>query len=535
MTKVDACVETRRSPLHPLRAAMIALAMASVCQAAPPPDLDEYVSAAMRAFEVPGAAVSIAEGETRYARGYGVRKLGEATAVDEHTLFSIGSTTKAFTSAAVAILVDEGKLAWDDRVTERLPEFAMYDPWVTREIRVRDLLSHRSGMREGSDDILYHPSTALSRAEIVSRVRYIEPVTSFRSAYAYNNVLYVVAGNVVEQASRTSWDRFIQERIFSPLGMHDSAPTLANMRSNNAAWPHARFTGAVRNFGPVKPLAERVDDDNVAAAGAIYSSAADMARWVQVQFNAGKISTTDRRLFSAAAGREMWTPHIAIPPEELPGPLALAAPTRASYALGWRNEEYRGHSIIRHSAGSVGGKAIVAIIPQKQLGLAVMINSEDGDARMAIYYRLLDHYLDLPPVDWIGALSEAGRRQSEKLRKIAADQFGAARKAAASISELTPYVGRYRDPIYGMATIERSGSALQIRFEHTPGMTSALASMGHDTFRTNFADKRFLDAFATFVHAPDGSVEQMTLRAFDGSRGFYDQLIFKPVRPVSNK
>src|SRR5579859_5438321 len=251
----------------------------------PPADLDAYVAASMKTFDVPGMAVAIVkDGKILVAKGYGVRKLGDPTPVDESTLFGIGSNTKAFTTAALATLVDEGKLSWDDLVYERLPGFVMYDPYVSHEMTIRDLLTHRSGMGLGEGDLLFWPHTTYTREEIIYKLRFMKPASSFRSHYAYDNLLYMTAGQIIPAVTGISWDDYIQQHIFAPLGMNDSKVTNSSFKpGDNYAFPHQRVDGKLQTI-PLEVL------DNAAPAGAINSCAADMAKWVRLQLNHGRLS-----------------------------------------------------------------------------------------------------------------------------------------------------------------------------------------------------------------------------------------------------
>src|SRR5262245_42271670 len=268
---------------------------------AAPPDLDQWVARAMRTFEVPGLAVAIVKDyAVVIAKGYGVRKLGETAPVDALTLFGIASNTKAFTATALGLLVEEKKIEWDAPVIRYLPAFAMWDPYVTRELTVRDLLVHRSGLGLGAGDLLWWPESTYTRKEVAYRLRFIPPATSFRSAYAYDNVLYLVAGEVIEAVSGQSWEEFVLNRILKPVGMtgsnvrHSSAGTGANIAS-----PHAPVDGKVR---PIRPFAS----DNTNPAGGINSSAEDMAKWMRVQLSGGQLPG-GTRLFSAATSRQLTT------------------------------------------------------------------------------------------------------------------------------------------------------------------------------------------------------------------------------------
>jgi CubicO group peptidase (beta-lactamase class C family) len=504
--------------------------------AAPPADLDTYVEKAMSTFGVPGLSLGVLEQQaTTVARGYGVRRQGEAARVDEHTLFAIGSNTKAFTAAALAILVDSGQLEWDDRVVDRLPGFRMFDAYASREMTVRDLLVHRSGLGLGAGDLLFFPPTHLSRAEVVQRLRYIPPATSFRSGYAYDNVLYVVAGQLVEELAGQPWEKFIEGRVLAPLGMKDSVALFTSAGTANLAWPHARVQGEVRGMGSIEPLASPTKLDNAAPAGSIGSSAADMLRWLSVQLARGALGRGSDRLFSEASAREMWTSHTLIPEQALPPQIALTASMFNTYALGWNVRDYRGTKIVTHSGGVEGTLSLTVMIPDKNVGIVAMINSEDGGALRAVFYRLLDHYLGLESPDWIEAFAQVQKdrvsRAAEVVRKIPSG-----RRSEGSPS-LAPagYAGLYRDAWYGTVTItagEKGG--LQIRFEHSPGMVSALEHVRHDTFRTRFADRRIEDAYVTFALRPEGSIDQMKMQAVSPIADFsfdYHDLLFKPAEP----
>src|SRR6266436_2384658 len=259
-------------------------------QNGPPADLDSYVARAMKTFGVPGLSVAIV-------------KDGEAVAVDENTLFGIGSNTKAFTSAALATLVDEGKISWDDPVYERLRGFQMYDPYVAHEMTIRDLLTHRSGMGLGEGDLLFWPHTTFTREEIIYRLRFMKPASSFRSRFGYDNLLYIAAGQIIPAVTGKSWEVYVRERILLPLGMNTTNLSNAAFKpGDNYAWPHSKLDGKLQ-------LIDFINLDNAGPAGSINSSAAEMAKWVTLQLNRGKFPNSDARarLFSERQSREMWS------------------------------------------------------------------------------------------------------------------------------------------------------------------------------------------------------------------------------------
>jgi CubicO group peptidase (beta-lactamase class C family) len=256
---------------------------------------DDYVNKALKEWEVPGVAIAIVKGDqVVLAKGYGVRKLGEAAPVDERTLFAIGSSSKAFTAAAVAMLVDEGKVKWDDPVTKYLPGFQMYDPYITRELTVRDLLTHRSGLQRG--DFLWY-GTGLDRDEILRHARLLKPTWSLRSTFGYQNIMFLAAGQLVAKVSGKSWDEFIQQRIFAPLAMNSSSTSINALKTAaDVATPHAKVDAKVQVI-PWRNI------DNIAPAGSINSNVVDMAQWVRLQLNQGTLQT--QKLFSPAVAKEI--------------------------------------------------------------------------------------------------------------------------------------------------------------------------------------------------------------------------------------
>ena len=291
-----------------LSSLIVLVCFAGPAAAAPPANFDTRVEALRARIGVPGVSLAIVEsGATTLARGYGVSKLGGSERVDADTIFPTGSTGKAFTAAALATLVDAGKIGWDDKVIDRLPGFQMYDPWVTREITIRDLLVHRSGLGLGAGDLLFVPRSNLTREEAVKRLRYIKPATSFRSGYAYDNVLYMVAGRVIEVVSGQTWEDYVREHVLVPAGM--TVSTSDNDRrfeTTNRAYPHARASGRVRGTGPLQMLDERDELGRAAApAGGLAISANDMTKWLTLQLAKGDLPG-EARLFSEAAHAEMW-------------------------------------------------------------------------------------------------------------------------------------------------------------------------------------------------------------------------------------
>ena len=338
--------------------ALTACALALPARAAPPVGFNAEVEQLRRAHGVPGMAIAIVEdGHTTLARGYGVRQLGSTAPVDADTIFMTGSTGKAFTTAALATLVDAGRIGWDDKVVDRLPGFQMYDHWVTGEMTIRDLLTHRSGLGLGQGDLLFVPRSNLSRAETVRRIRFLKPQTSFRSGFAYDNILYMVAGQLIEAVTGQTWEDYVRDHVLKPAGMTDSTTDDAHRFADaDRAYPHARLA-AVRGTGPQQRLDERDDlGHNASPAGGLAISANDFARWMTIQLDGGAVPGGDR-LFSQAARDEMWKPEILQPIDPVPPVLALTQPTFNTYGFGWEVRDYRGHRIVWHAGGCWASRA----------------------------------------------------------------------------------------------------------------------------------------------------------------------------------
>ena len=502
--------------------------------AAPPAGFNTRADALRERVGIPGMAIAIVEsGKVTLAEGYGVRKLGEPIKVDADTIFPTGSTGKAFTVADLAILVDQGKIGWDDKVIDRLPGFQMYDPWVTREITIRDLLVHRSGLGLGAGDLLFVPRSNIGRAEAVKRLRYIKPATSFRYGYAYDNVLYMVVGQLIEAVSGKTWEEFTATELLKPAGMlHSTSDNPPRFANENRAQPHARMNGGLRGVGDQEVLDERDDLSRSAApAGGLAISANDMARWLLIQLGAGKLPDSDGRLFSEAAHAQMWNPVQIQPISPAPEVLKLAQPMLSAYALGWDVQDYRGTRIIWHGGAVLGFKTAVVLIPGKNVGFAIEINSEDSELVVGLMYELLDHYLALPNNEWPEKLiAYKQEKLAAGLKQLKKDTAKPA-KVGPSLP-LARYAGTYADAWYGNIEVAQSKKGLTIDFKSTPRMGGTLEHWQYDTFVTHFEDKSIEPAYVTFGLDAAGKVDNVTMKAFSPLADFsydYQDLRFKPV------
>lgn len=467
-------------------------------QATPPPGLDDYVNNALKEWQVPGLAIAIVKDDRIVlAKGYGTRELGKTVPVDERTLFAIGSSSKAFTAAALAMLVDENKVKWDDPATKHLPGFQLYDPYATRELTVSDLLTHRSGLIRG--DMLWYGS-AKDRGEILRRIRYLKPSWSLRSRFGYQNIMFLAAGEVVHSVTGKTWDDFLAERIFNPLGMKDSSTTIRSFsNSNNVATPHAKIEDKVQ------PVAWR-NIDNIAPAGSINSNVVDMAQWVRLNLGGGVYQ--DKRLISSGSIKEMQTPHTII---RLEGPMERLYPDAhfLSYGLGWFLSDYHGRKIVEHGGAIDGMRALVAMMPEEKLGIVILTNLHGAILPQALMYRIFDFYRGAPEKDWSAELLKTVKAL-ENQAKDAEKKAEAERVSGTNPSlALEKYAGKYESEMYGEANVAVEGGKLVARFG--PNFNGDLEHWHFDRFRVKWRDPIQGKGFINFRLSPQGKVDQLSI------------------------
>ncbi len=490
-------------------------------------DLDAYVESVRAAFDVPGIAVAVVEdGEVVLARGWGQREQGRPERVDAHTMFAIASNTKAFTSAALSMLADEGKLKLEDRVIDHLPWFRMADPYVTREMRIRDLLVHRSGLGLGAGDLLFWPTTTYGNREVAERLRDVPLSGGFRERYAYDNILYGVAQLVVEQASGQSYEQFLRTRIFQPLGMRETRYNSDALKpGDNVATGHAKA-----DFTRLEP-APRMTWSNVAGAGGLYASVSDMARWMNMHLAGGTYRDAQGReqvLFKPERQKAMWslvTPMpIAEPKVEA---LKAARPNFLGYGEGWMVSDFQGRKLVWHTGGWPGMVSRVTLVPERKLGVVVLTNQEVGAAFNAITMKVLDAYLADSGTDWLAAY-RAQVAQAQDDADARWRMLQEARDAASRPSlPLEQYAGTLRDPWYGDVTVAKEGAGLVLRFSRTPALVGDLEHWQHDTFVVRWRERWLnADAFLTFALKPDGDIREARMEAIspltDFSFDFHD-------------
>ncbi|MBX6365139.1 MAG: serine hydrolase [Gemmatimonadetes bacterium] len=465
--------------------------------------LDAYFAKAREDWGVPGMAVAIVkDGKVVLAKGYGVRELGKPDPVDEHTLFAIASNTKAFTATALATLVDEGKLSWDDRVQKHLPWFQLYDPFVSQDIRVRDLLSHRSGLGTFSGDLLWY-GTTYSPEEIARRIRYLEPAGQYRGSYGYSNVAFVTAGLLIPTLTARSWIDYVSARILRPIGMTETVASVDSLpRRRDVATPHARWRGQTI---PIPWY----DWDNMVAAGGIISSAHDMARWLELLLGGGERDGV--RVVSAERLRELWTPQISF---EVSAASERRFPSThfRGYGMAFTLNDYLGRKIVGHTGGYDGMYSRVVLVPEERLGMVVLTNSTTNISTPLVY-RVLDAYLGGPERDWsTEMLAEA--RAADSAEAARRDSIvGKPAPGAKPTLPLQAYAGTYTSDLYGDATVAVENGRLVLRLLPNPDLVADLRPRGGDAFILEWRRRfPFFDrGVATFVPNDVGTPTELRL------------------------
>ncbi|MEQ1643229.1 MAG: serine hydrolase [Pyrinomonadaceae bacterium] len=462
-----------------------------------------------------GAGMAIAvikDDKVVLQKGYGIRELGKPEKPDENTLFAIASNSKAFTTASLAILVDEKKLSWDDKVSKYLPDFQMYDPWVTSELTIRDLVTHRVGLDTFSGDLLWYETT-YSADEILKRVRFLPKVSSFRTRYGYQNLMFIAAGKVVEKASGKGWCDFVTERILTPLGMSRTTCSIKNL-PDNAAWPHNESGGKLRRLA-------RGNVDGAYAAAALNSSVADLSKWVRTQLASGKFE--GKQIFSEAQAWGMHQPYLT-------QPISLGAsranPTRhfSGVASGWFVYDYQGVKVINHSGGLDGMLSYTVLIPEKNAGFVILTNSE-SPSFIVMMNKIRDVLVDAPKRDWNAeavAQIAAGKKNTDDETKKVDDSRVRDTKPSLALAN---YVGTYSDKMYGDVAIAEENGKLVMRFLPSPNFVADLEHWHYDTWQIKWRPSvayNFPRGFVTLTIDKNGKTEQLKVDQPNNDFWFYE-------------
>ena len=494
--------------------------------------IDRLALDAMKAFDVPGMAIGVVkDGETVYLKGHGVRELGQNGDVDENTLFKIASNSKAFTSAALAILVDEGLISWDGAVSDYIPEFRLADPWVTANLSVTDLLAHRSGLVAHAGDLMLWPDpNEFTRRDVIRGLRYFPLAHAFRDSYKYDNVLYIIAGEIVPRVTGQAWASFVDERIMDPLGMDRCfAGAVPEQDMTNLAAPHGIIDGELTVIERSRIHGEEA---LYAAAGGVVCSASDMVKWVTMQLGRGT-APDGTVVFSAARSREMWTP------ENFWSVSARNYEWHRThfngYGLGWRISDVHGYKEVSHTGSLAGMRAWTLMIPELDLGIVVLANGSNTAARNAVMHSIKYAYIEAPERDWIAEyrqLEEAAKAADEPEDEPPAQAAGSRMRIEAR--PLEQYAGRYEDAWFGGASIRIEDDALIFSADKSPKLRGPLEHVEGDLFVARWPDRSVgMDAWLRFEFDRNGRLDRIKMnRVFDDPDATIDYFEHLDLRPA---
>ena len=493
-------------------------------------EVDSLAERTLKTFQVPGIAVAIIkDGKVIHAKGYGVRSLKTKQKVDENTLFGIDSNSKAFTAAALGILIDEKKLSWDTKVVSIIPDFELYNPYVTQEFTIRDLLTHRSGLGLGAGDLMIFPNgTNFTLNDIIHNLRYLKPVSAFRTQYDYDNLLYIVAGEVVTRVSGMSWQAFIETRIMQPLQMNSSAAGFRRLKdTSDVIDAHAPVDGVV------KVIARDFSETADAAAG-IYSNLTDMSKWVIMQMENGKYGDgLSKQLFSKEVHEDMWTPQTIIPVRNV----SSYNTHFSGYGLGWFLSDVKGYKQVTHTGGLAGIVTQVTMIPEMKLGIIVFTNQQCGEAFSSITNTIKDHYLGMPKTDRVKLNEDSWLKKEADAKKITGDiwtEIAAEQKKATTKTDLNIFTGTYTDKWFGDIVISMKKGKLWFDSKRSPRLSGEMVFYKDHTCIVKWNDRSLdADAFVIFDLDKTGKVNRVKMKAISPLTDFsfdFQDLDFSAVK-----
>jgi CubicO group peptidase (beta-lactamase class C family) len=470
--------------------------------------IDSYIKQAINDWKMPGFAVAIVKNDSViFSKGYGVRNIEKNEPVNENTNFMIASCSKAFTTASIARLVDQGKLKWDDPVIKYLPYFHMFDPWVTKEMTIRDLVTHRSGLATFSGDILWLGST-YDKDEVIRRSQYLKPTTSFRSRYGYQNIMFSVAGEVIKVVSDTNWHSYVKHNFFEPLGMERSNTSIKEMKEKgNNAWPHRT------KDGNVVPHSDYYSIETVAPAGAINSNVIDMAQWIRLQLNKGKYG--DIRIFSERQSNEMWSNNMFL--------------GNSNYGLGWFIAYNNGKRVLNHGGGMPGMISDVTIIPEEKFGMAILSNYETGMVN-AIRNYIMDIMMNVEPKDYNKTSLESFKRRFENFEKENKRREEIRVKNTKPSLPLEKYCGIYEDKMYGKAEVNLKDGKLFLQFIPSPTFRGELKHYHFDQFYVDWEDEFLTRGWIKFDMNLNGEIKQFAIEVPNSPDFIFTELLFEKLK-----
>lgn len=471
--------------------------------------LDELIQNTLKTFDVPGISVGIIkEGKIVYSKGFGVRSLVNNQKMTNETLVGIASNSKGFTATALAILADEAKLNFDDKVSKYIPEFQMNDAYVSQEVTIRDLITHRAGLGLGQGDLMFFPEGgSLSVNDIIHNVRYLKPENSFRSTLDYNNVMFIVAGEIIHRVSGLSWADFIEQKIMKPVGMTSSFGSYNHAKAANVS-------NIIDAHAPINGKAVAIPHDwNEAAnaAGGIVSNIKDMNTWAEFLMNGfttkeGKKLITDKQIY------ELWNLQIATP-------VALKNPYDSNfngYGLGWFLTDVKGHKQVYHTGGLIGTVTQFTLIPDIKLGIVILTNQQSGAAFSTITNTIKDSYLGIEDRDWLKTYSERVTKNNAKYDKEKKDAFAKSqvfKKNKNSQITTDQIVGTYNDKWFGDVIISNDGKTFRISCVNSPRLKGELLPYTSNVMIAKWDDRSYdADVFVNFQLDENGKAQRMKLK-----------------------
>jgi CubicO group peptidase (beta-lactamase class C family) len=468
-------------------------------------EIADLAQRAMEQFNVPGMAIGIVRGgKILYAEGHGIREIGQPERINADTLFKIASNTKAFTTAALAILVDEGEMAWDSPVIDFIPEFRLSDPWVTVQFTTTDLLTHRSGLPRYVGDLMLWPEpNDFVAADIIGALKHFQLISGFRTEYAYDNLLYIVAGEIIPRVTDQSWGQFVDQRIMRPLGMKRCfAGIIPEREMHNIAAPHGAVEGHLQVIERSRIARQ---PPTSAAAGGIVCGLSDMLVWVQTQLNRGT-SPAGFKLFSIDRSRELWRPetwrNVSDRDAELHGT------NFSAYGLGWRLRDVHGYKEVSHTGSLAGMHSYVVLLPELELGVVVLSNGSNSDARSAVVTAIVSSFMQVEQRDWIEQYVEFARLEREEQRaKTSGNQTAVSIGKSSLVPDATRYAGRYRDPWFGEVSITENDGSMTLSAAKSQKLSGPMQYLGDDTFIVRWTDRTVeVDAVVRFEFDQDGEL-----------------------------
>ena len=481
-------------------------------------EVDALMERAIKEFNVAGAAIAIVkDGKIVHSKGYGVRSIETKIPVDAQTNFQIASNSKAFTTAALAILVDEGKISWKDKVVKYIPEFKMYNSYVTENFMIEDLLSHRSGMGLGVGDLNSFPDGAdFTINDVLSSFQYFKPVSAFRTQFDYDNQLYFVAGELIARVSKMPWDEFVKTKIMQPLQMNNSLATNKGINNKtNLALPHST-EGVDKKIRRIALYDEMING----AAGGILSNVEDMSKWMIMQLNQGKYGDKlDQKIFTEERQKEMWSIHSVIETYYEP----RYRQHFGGYGLGWFLNDMNGNLIVSHTGGLPGMASKVTLIPDLNLGIVILTNTENGGGELfsALDLNIMDGYVGLPPMDYIKIYSDYSKSKGEKADAVSAkvwETVVAAKKVKINAQD---YIGIYEDNWFGKIEVFLKGNQLWFKSYRSPKLNGPMQFYKANTFaiKWEYQDMN-CDAFAMFNLDENGKAQSIKMKGISPNIDF---------------